>query len=288
MNKFQLKKKIIIGSANFTQKYGADSIKIANNEVKKILNVAIKNDICAIDTAEAYLKNKNTFKKINKKFKFTSKIILNYKWKSLEYCQKKLEDHFKNLNLKKIDTLLIHNEKILLTKNGLKIFKNLEVLKKEKYFHKIGLSIYDTHNLKYIISKFNLNVVQCPYNILDQRIFNTGWFDRLKYKGIEIHARSIFLQGLLVNKLVYRKQYFKRWHKNISNWFKWLENNNISPIDYCLSDLLSRDFDKIIIGINNLDNLKEIINFRKIDIKKKLNFRLNDLKLIDPRKWKKK
>jgi aryl-alcohol dehydrogenase-like predicted oxidoreductase len=288
VNKFQLKKKIIIGSANFTQKYGADSIKIANNEVKKILNVAIKNDICAIDTAEAYLKNKNTFKKINKKFKFTSKIILNYKWKSLEYCQKKLEDHFKNLNLKKIDTLLIHNEKILLTKNGLKIFKNLEVLKKEKYFHKIGLSIYDTHNLKYIISKFNLNVVQCPYNILDQRIFNTGWFDRLKYKGIEIHARSIFLQGLLVNKLVYRKQYFKRWHKNISNWFKWLENNNISPIDYCLSDLLSRDFDKIIIGINNLDNLKEIINFRKIDIKKKLNFRLNDLKLIDPRKWKKK
>ena len=288
MNKFQLKKKIIIGSANFTQKYGADSIKIANNEVKKILNVAIKNDICAIDTAEAYLKNKNTFKKINKKFKFTSKIILNYKWKSLEYCQKKLEDHFKNLNLKKIDTLLIHNEKILLTKNGLKIFKNLEVLKKEKYFHKIGLSIYDTHNLKYIISKFNLNVVQCPYNILDQRIFNTGWFDRLKYKGIEIHARSIFLQGLLVNKLVYRKQYFKRWHKNISNWFKWLENNNISPIDYCLSDLLSRDFDKIIIGINNLDNLKEIKNFKKIDIKKKLNFRLNDLKLIDPRKWKKK
>ena len=288
MNKFQLKKKFIIGSANFTQKYGADSIKIANSEVKKILNLAIKNDICAIDTAEAYLNNKNTFKKINKKFKFTSKIILNYKWKSLEYCQKKLESHFRNLNLKKIDTLLIHNEKILLTKNGLKIFKNLEILKKEKYFHKIGLSIYDTHNLKYIISKFNLNVVQCPYNILDQRILNTGWFDRLKNKGIEIHARSIFLQGLLVNKSVYRKQYFKRWHKNISNWFKWLENNNISPVDYCLSDLLSRDFDKIIIGINNLDNLKEIINFRKIDIKKTLNFKLNDLKLIDPRRWKKK
>ena len=105
--------------------------------------------------------------------------------------------------------MLIHNEKILLTKNSLKIFKNLEVLKKEKYFHKIGLSIYDTHNLKYIISKFNLNVVQCPYNILDQRIFNTGWFDRLKYKGIDIHARSIFLQGLLVNKMIYKNHTIK-------------------------------------------------------------------------------
>lgn len=287
MNKLKLKKNFIIGSANFTQKYGADCIKISSNEVKKILNLAIKNDICKIDTAEAYLNNKNIFKNINKKFKFTSKVILNYKWKSLEYCQNKLENHFKNLNLKKIDTLLIHNEEILLTKNSFKIFKNLEDLKKKKYFHKIGLSIYETDNLKYIISRFNLDVVQCPYNILDQRILTTGWFDRLKNKGIETHVRSIFLQGLLVNKSIYGKKYFKKWHKDISNWFKWLEINNISPIDYCLSDLSRQDFDKIIIGINNFNNLKEIINFKKIDIKKTLNFKSNDLKLIDPRKWKK-
>jgi hypothetical protein len=46
------------------------------------------------------------------------------------------------------------------------------------------------------------------------------------------------------------------------------------------------DFDKIIIGINNSDSLKEIMNFRKININKMLNLKVNDLKLIDPRKWK--
>ena len=90
----------------------------------------------------------------------------------------------------------------------------------------------------------------------------------------------------MVNKLVYKKIYFTRWQKKISEWFMWLENNNISPIDYCLSDLLHCDFDKIIIGINNSDSLKEIITFKTINKNKMLNFKINDLRLIDPRNWK--
>ena len=286
MNKSQLKNRIVIGSANFTQKYGADSTKISSYEIKKILNFAKKNNIYNIDTAEAYLKDKKIFKKINKKFKFSSKIILNSKWTSIEFCQKKLEEHFNNLNAKKIQTLLIHNVEILFTKNRVKIFKNLEELKKKKYFKKIGISIYDIHNLNFLISNFDLDVVQCPYNILDKRILTSGWFEKLNNQGIETHIRSIFLQGLLVNKLVYKKKYFKKWQKKIYKWFKWLEVNNISPIDYCLSDLLYYDFDKIIIGINNFDSLKEIINFKKININRMKNLKISDNRLIDPRKWK--
>jgi len=287
MNRFQLKKKIVIGSANFAQKYGADSIKITSHEIKKILNLAKKNSICKIDTAESYLKDKKIFKNINKKFKFLSKISPDYKWTSLEFCQKKLNHHFNNLNTNKIQTLLLHDSEILFTKYGTKIFRNLEDLKKKKYFQKIGLSIYDTDCLNYTTSNFDLDVVQCPYNILDKRILTTGWFDKLKDLGIETHVRSIFLQGLLVNKSVYKKKYFKKWQKQISEWFMFLENNKISPIDYCLSDLLHNDFDKIIIGINNFYNLKEIINFKIINKNKMFDLKIDDLKLIDPRKWKK-
>ena len=286
MNKFQLKKRIILGSANFTQKYGANQIKIKSRDIKNILKLAKNNNINKIDTAEDYLKDKKIFKNISKTFKFSSKILLDIKWTSLEFCQMRLEKHLNKLNNKKIQTLLIHNEKILFSKNGKKIFKNLENLKKKKYFQKIGLSIYSTDCLDYIVSNFDINVVQCPYNILDKRILTSGWFDKLKNKKIETHIRSIFLQGLLVNQSVYKKQYFKKWQNKLSNWFVWLENNNISPIDYCLSDIMYNDFDNIIIGINSFDNLKEIINFKKIDVKKLLNLKINDLKLIDPRRWK--
>ena len=213
MKNLLFKKKIIIGSANFTQKYGAEKIKIRAHEIKKILNSAEKNCIDEIDTAEAYLKNKTIFKNIKNKFRFSSKVLPDSKWHSLEFCERKLIKHFNNLNTDKIETLLFHDTKILYSYNAFKIFKNLEVLKKKKYFKKIGISVYDTKSLNYIVNNFDIDVVQCPYNILDKRILNTGWFDKLKYRGIEVHVRSIFLQGLLVNKLVYQNRYFKKWQK---------------------------------------------------------------------------
>ena len=286
MNKINLKKRFVIGSANFTQKYGADPIKIKQIEIKKILQLAKENSIYKIDSAEAYLKNKCFFKKIDKKFKFSSKIIPNPRWVSLEYCQKKIEGHFKNFNTNNIEIILLHDIQILFTKDGPKIFKNLEILKKKNYFKKIGISIYDTNCLNKITKDYDFDVVQCPYNVLDRRIISTGWYDKLKNQGKEIHVRSIFLQGLLVNKFLYKNKYFKKWQKIFINWFQFLEKKNISPVDYCLTDLLSYNFDQVIIGINSYKNLKEIINFKIIDKNEMVNFKIGDTKLIDPRKWK--
>mgnify|MGYP000911202522 FL=1 len=286
MNKTKLKKRLIIGTANFTQKYGLSTTKINHDEIRKILDLAKENSIYKIDTAQAYLKKKNIFKDINKKFKFSTKIIPDSRWVSLEFCQKKLEEHFKKLGNNKIETILFHDIKILFKKKGPKIFNNLEILKKKKYFNKIGLSIYDTECLNYIIPKYNLDVVQCPYNILNKEIVYSGWLSKLKDKGVETHIRSIFLQGLLVNQLLHKKKYFKKWKKKISEWYAWLEKNNISPIDYCLNDLLYHDFDQIIIGINSLINLKEIINFKIINKNKMINLDISDTKLTDPRNWK--
>ena len=112
MNKNYFKKKIIIGSANFTQKYGADPIKINQLEINKILKLLIKNNVLKIDTANDYLKEKKIFKKIDKKFKFTTKINPDFKWISLNYCKDKLKNHFDKLNGNKIK-LLFHNVDIL-------------------------------------------------------------------------------------------------------------------------------------------------------------------------------
>lgn len=287
MNKAALRKRLIIGSANFEQTYGADPTKVNYDEVKKILYLAKKNNILKIDTAEDYLKKKNVFKNINKKFIFFTKIVFDSRSASLEFCEKYLENHFKIFNTNKVETIYFHDIKILFSKDGKKIFKNLEVLKKKKYFQKIGFSIYDPDCLNYIIPNYNFDAVQFPFNLLDRRIVTSGWYDKLKNLKIETHIRSVFLQGLLVNKLVIKKKYFKKWQQKIFGWFQYLENKNISPIDYCLTDLLTYDYDKIIIGINNYNNLNEIINFKKIKKNIKVfNFNINDTKLIDPRKWK--
>ena len=57
MIKNQFLKKLIIGSANFHQVYGADSTLINNEEKKKIFNLLKKYNISKIDTAESYIQN---------------------------------------------------------------------------------------------------------------------------------------------------------------------------------------------------------------------------------------
>ncbi len=284
MKTYNFKKRLVIGSANFSQIYGIFPIRVKKNEIEKILNFSLKNNIDTIDTAEAYLEKNKIFQN-NKKFKLLTKITPDTNWTSLEFCQKKIDNHLKNLNKNKVDVIFFHDIKILLKKDGIKIFKNLELLKK-KYFNKIGFSIYDTNNLEYLSENYNFDVLQCPYNILDKRIINSGWFDKLKYQDKEIYVRSIFLQGILVNESIYQKKYFKKWQNLFSYWFKYLEKNNISAIEYCFSDIINYGFDKIIVGINSMENLKEILNFKKIEKKKIKNFEINDLKLIDPRNWK--
>lgn len=287
MNKFKFKKKIIIGSANFSNEYGVAKKKINDVEKDKIIKLAISNNLYTIDTAEEYFRNNKIFKNIDKRFKFMTKLKLNKKWTSLDFCKKKIRSHLKKFNNNEVHTFLIHDIKILYSSAGPTIYMNLITLKKQNYFKKIGVSIYNPRCLNYLTNKYDINVVQCPYNLFDKRIINSGWFKKLKEKKIEIHVRSIFLQGLLVDNHLYKNKYFKKWQNIFFKWFKYLIKKNISPVQYCINDLIKYDFDKIIIGINSKDNLKEILNFKVF--KKEFKFKdmsTNDLKLIDPRRWK--
>ena len=117
MNKANLKRRIVIGSANFAQKYGIAPTKIDKNEIKKILNLSKKNNIYKIDTGESYFNKINLFKNIDKKFKFITKMKPDHRWISLDFCQEKIENHFKKFNGNEIQTLLFHDTDIL--------FKNL-------------------------------------------------------------------------------------------------------------------------------------------------------------------
>ena len=64
--------------------------------------------------------------------------------------------------------------------------------------------------LEEILKIFKPDIIQCPINIFDNRLTKNNFLKRFSDKGIEIHARSIFLQGLLLqdgNKIPEIKNY---------------------------------------------------------------------------------
>jgi len=281
--------KLAVGTVKFGTNYGLiNKKKIYLNEIKKIskfINSKI-NNINLIDTAFSYGKSHKIIgsTKLNK-LKIVTKIRFLSKNK-INYFNKNIDNLLKDLRVNKIYGLLFHDVKDAINKSYLKLLLDL---KKKKIIKKIGVSIYSPNDLKIILKLWKPDIVQVPFNIFDQRLVKSGYLDLLKKLKIEIHVRSCFLQGLLVNYDRNKKKFkkFQKWNDLLESWSGWCRNNNISKIEACLQFIKNyKKIDYLVVGFDNLKQLKEIIYILgKKEIKITNKFYSSDLKLIDPRKW---
>ena len=278
--------KIIVGSANFNQKYGVKKNFIKKNEIKKLFNLAAKNKIKVIDTSPLYKESEKIIGQINNnRFKVISKIPKkpkNIKKKEIvDWLKKSAINSLANLKIKKFECLLLHNANSLLCKNGDEIYKGIRNMKINGFTSKIGVSIYDFSVLDKILKKFKFNLIQAPFNILDQRLVEKGWLKKLKKRKIEVHARSIFLQGILLLKHNQLPKKLIKLSKKLMVWESWLKKNKFNSLQVCLSFVLNQhQLDGIIVGYNNTNQLKQIKNNFSLP-----NLNIKDKKLIDPREW---
>jgi aryl-alcohol dehydrogenase-like predicted oxidoreductase len=281
--------KLAVGTVKFGTNYGLiNKKKIYLNEIKKIskfINSKI-NNINLIDTAFSYGKSHKIIgrTKLNK-LKIVTKIRFLSKNK-INYFNKNIDNLLKDLRVNKIYGLLFHDVKDAINKSYLKLLLDL---KKKKIIKKIGVSIYSPNDLKIILKLWKPDIVQVPFNIFDQRLVKSGYLDLLKKLKIEIHVRSCFLQGLLVNYDRNKKKFkkFQKWSDLLESWSGWCRNNNISKFEACLQFIKNyKKIDYLVVGFDNLKQLKEIIyTLDKKEIKITSKFYSSDLKLIDPRKW---
>ena len=287
-----MKNKIILGSANFDQIYGIKKNFIKKSEIKKLFDLALKNKIKTIDTSPLYNKSEKIIGLLNNnRFKIISKIPKPPKNIKRENIKKWLKQNvmisLKNLKIKKFECLLLHNANSLLCKNGDEIYKGIRNMKINGFTSKIGVSIYDFNVLDKILKKFKFNLIQAPFNILDQRLVETGWLKKLKKRKIEVHARSIFLQGILLLKHNQLPKKLIKLSKKLVMWENWLKKNKFSSLQVCLSFVLNqRQLDGIVVGYNNTNQLNQILKLKQIKNNFSLpNLNIKDKKLIDPREW---
>jgi len=210
--------KLILGTVQFGMDYAGNK-QINKKEIFKILEYAYKNKIKILDTAYAYGNSEELISNFGDKFKIITKgNVLN------------LNNSLKRLKRKKIYGYLIHDFGYFLH-NEL-IWYRLKQFKKKGKIEKIGFSLYTLKEIKYLLSRnIKFDIIQVPYNIYNKKISKI--FPLLKEKGIEIHVRSIFARGDLLEK------------KSIEKCFEFIIKNKY--------------IDKIVIGINCLEHLKENI-----------------------------
>ncbi len=284
--------KLALGTAQFGSQYGiANKSKIKYTEVKEILRFAKKSNIDLIDTAIAYGNSEKFIGDVGiKDFKFVSKLPeLPKNCENINFwVEQSVESSLKHLGISSLYGLLVHRSENLLGDSGKKLINALKMIKLNGLVKKIGMSIYDPSECEEVMKLTRIDIVQAPLNIVDRRLVISGWLSKLYSEEIEIHTRSVFLQGLLLmphNKI---PKNFNKWSKVLDKWSSELKNNNLSATEECLLYPMSfPEIDRVIVGVDNVNQLNEIIKKSKsYQSKFDWSFMIsNDQMLINPSNW---
>jgi hypothetical protein len=165
------------------------------------------------------------------------------------------------LNVPALHGLLLHRPEQLLGQGGQALYQALVSLKAAGLVQKIGISVYAPSELEMLASRYRFDLVQAPLNLLDRRLLTSGWLRRMKDDGVEVHVRSVFLQGLLLMSLDSIPAGFSRWSHVWSTWHDWLARENASAVATCVAFARSfQEIDRLVVGADSLSQLTQVID----------------------------
>lgn len=284
--------RIALGTVQFGLPYGIanQTGQVAQSEAKAMLQLAAANSIDTLDTAIAYGESEiclgeagvQSFDVVTKLPAIPASCHDVNRWVreqvGLSLCR---------LNLTRVYGLLLHRSDDLLGSNGAILWHALEELRDVGFVQKIGVSVYAPSEIEAVSSLYKVDLVQAPFNIVDRRLSTSGWLDRLKSKGVEVHTRSAFLQGLLLMSARSLPQEFSRWNVLFGRWHQWLAAGNHSALQACLAFLLGfPQVDRVVVGADSLRQLQQIIDFSNLDLTDTLpDLGSDDEMLINPARW---
>ncbi len=285
--------KIALGTVQFGTEYGIanTSGQVPRSEAHKILNLAHENKIKTLDTAVMYGESENVLGnfglvdwQVITKIPPVPENIKNIQ----EWVFHEVEMSLRRLKVKKVYGVLLHDSDQILGKNGDIIRESLCRLKDNQICKKVGLSIYKVNKIKEYIASNDIDIIQAPLNIFDTRLISSEILEELNKKNIEVHARSIFLQGLLLLDQNSIPASFADSAKLFDEWFAWLRNNDIDPVEACLKFVLQyKEIDKVIVGVQNIEQLQKIVS--RLRNNSKIQFpdwhSKANKKLINPNQW---
>ena len=276
--------KLCLGTVQFGTNYGISNRngQVPLEEVGKILDYAKSVSIEALDTAYLYGNseealgnfNLSSFKVVTKTVKLNSELSLE---DNVNCFERAFNESLSRLRLNSVYALLYHEANDILKEDA--IFQWGRTLKEEGKVKKLGVSVYTPEQLIEIMERYSIDIVQLPLNILDQRF--VPLLKVLKNRGIEVHVRSIFLQGLLLMGADTLGPYFDE----IKPLLKSLPQPALA---HAINFVRSFDeIDKIVVGTTCLKDLIEIVNAYndKLEVEDYSKFFISDERFMLPQNW---
>jgi hypothetical protein len=285
-----------LGTVQFGLNYGVANVngQLAASEISTILLRAARVGVEILDTAAAYGESEQIlgqcldasmdFRLITKTIPLRQAAIGK---NELSRISEAFEGSLIKLRRNQVDTLMVHHAEDLLVQGGDTIFLKLREWQAAGQIKKVGVSVYDRKQIDQLFERYDIDVVQLPFSVYDQRLLQDGTLARLASSGVEIHARSVFLQGVLLMPSVKLPRHLASFVDHHERYLAYLKNIRVTPLEAAISFVNQcPEISVALVGVSSARDFDECISAfsynRTLDL---ADFAASDTRLIDPRTW---
>ena len=287
-----------LGTAQLGSTYGVSNRggQPSEAEAAAILECALECGVAAIDTAPAYgdaeallgrlLPADAAIRIVTKTAPMSGPEVTAA---TCDEVRRSAERSLGRLRRDRLDALLVHHGSDLALPGGERLAGCLAEMRDAGIARQLGVSVYDRAELDAVRHLLPLDLVQLPLNAFDQRFLRDGTLEELHGEGIEVHIRSVFLQGLLLMEagelpahLTMAKQPLHRYHEARGRL-------DLTPIEAALGFVgAAPGVDVVLVGTNSVRELEECAAALRERSGREMDYAslaIDDPSLVDPRRW---
>lgn len=285
--------KLALGTVQFGQDYGIanTSGRTPVDEAARVLGDAWQAGIDMLDTAAAYGQSEQVLGQIGVgRWKVISKVppVPGDAEDGRAWVRDHVRRSLETLKVRRLEGLLLHRASDLLGPHGDEIVAGLREAREQGLVGKIGYSIYAPQSLVELTRVMQPDLVQAPFSVMDQRLVRSGWLARLADAGVEVHARSIFLQGLLLMRPGQRPVFFDQWQALWARWDALVAAHGGSALSVCLGFAAGQPgLSRLVVGVEHQGHLQQLLAAWQdaVPVSMAHEVSCEDPQLIEPVNW---
>ena len=282
--------KLALGTAQFGMDYGIANLRgrIRQEEIDEILAFANKSGIQTLDTAQTYGCSEAA---IGAYFALNPDDY----WQIVTKVSPDFGDLADSLGQSeerltvRPHALLAHSADLFLQAD---FQSQIQIIRSQRLVDAVGVSLYTESEIEQVLkAEYRPDIVQLPVNILDTRVYHSGILREISEQGIELHARSVFLQGFFYLSKAELERRFPDVCPVIEQLRSIASEAGLQLPELSLLWLMSRqEISKVIVGVDSLVQLKSHLGTLKKEItcqvfEAALAVRFENSKILNPSNW---
>lgn len=188
------------------------------------------------------------------------------------------------LHLTKLDICYLHQNELNIISDPY-VHEGLMLLKQQNLIRYTGASLYSLEECEYALESGLFDAIQIPVNVFDVSLYNR--FVREKSASVRFVARSLLLQGILVNRNAINSRI--RQSHQVLGYLKQLDQLaqecGLSTLELALAFVFSlQNIDHYLIGTTSIENLEKNIQCLKIKLPSQVFMHVLEM-ASQPKSW---